>query len=165
MARVLVCVDPARSEEFARAFADQPFAVQLAVDGGTPGGGEAVAFDALRLGTLLPLLAGTSCLCWCFGMPARPAAEQRELHTTRLQSVLERIVDSPVRAFVYEAPAAAPAAEGAVDLTPSGELVRSWCERLRIRHAIVDTEPGPQVAARQVAAAALALLAGRRPGA
>ncbi len=160
MARVLVCVDPARSEEFARAFADQPFAVQVAVDGGTPGGGEAVAFDALRLGTLLPLLAETSCLCWCFGMPARPAGEQRELHTTRLQSVLERIVDSPVRAFVYEAPAA----EGAAELPPSGELVRSSCERLRIRHAIVGTEPGHQVAARQVAAAALALLAGGRPG-
>lgn len=158
MARVLVCVDRARSDEFARAFAGQPFDVRLAVDGGTPGVGETVAFDALRLGTLLPLLAETSCLCWCFGMPARPAAEQRELHTTRLQSVLERIVDSPVRAFVYEVPAVAPAAEGAVDLPPSGELVRSWCERLRIRHAVVGTDSAAQVAARQVAAAALALL-------
>src|SRR5438876_9835629 len=52
-------------------------------------GAEAVVADPDRLATILPQLEGVSTVCWLVG-------------SVRLESLLERLVDTPVRGFVYE---------------------------------------------------------------
>jgi hypothetical protein len=58
--------------------------------------------DPDRLGTLMPHLAGVGIVCWLLGRVAGPAAA--ELNGPRLETLLERLVDTPVRGFVLEAP-------------------------------------------------------------
>jgi nucleoside-diphosphate-sugar epimerase len=60
-------------------------------------GAEAVVADPDRLGTLLPHLDGVTVVAWLLGnVPVPP------LHDERLRSLLEKLVDTPVRGFVYE---------------------------------------------------------------
>jgi uncharacterized protein YbjT (DUF2867 family) len=63
-------------------------------------GVEAVVADPLRLATLMRAIDGVSAVCWLMGS-ARGGAEP--LHTTRLESLVELLVDTHVRGFVYEA--------------------------------------------------------------
>ena len=65
-------------------------------------GAEAVVADPDRLGTLLPHLEGVSVLVWLLGSVRGEAAET--LHGPRLESLLETLVDTPVRGLVYEGP-------------------------------------------------------------
>src|SRR4051794_14974613 len=62
---------------------------------------EAVVADPYRLATLMPHVANTSVMCWL--MASATGDDVEALHRTRLQTVLERLVDSPVRGMVYEA--------------------------------------------------------------
>ena len=66
-------------------------------------GAEAVLADPDRLGTLLPALAGVSALCWLMGTAEGPPEAVAALHGPRLRSMLEKVVDTPVRGAVYEA--------------------------------------------------------------
>jgi len=66
-------------------------------------GAEAVVADPGRLATLLPRIEGVSAICWLLGTASGPPEEVAALHGPRLSSLLERLVDSPVRGFVYEA--------------------------------------------------------------
>lgn len=59
--------------------------------------------DPGRLATLLPRIEGVSAICWLLGTASGPPEEVAALHGPRLSSLLERLVDSPVRGFVYEA--------------------------------------------------------------
>jgi nucleoside-diphosphate-sugar epimerase len=82
-------------------------------------GAEAVAADPDRLATLLPALTGVSVICWLMGSASSPA-----LHGPRLQSLLEQIVDTPVRGVVYEAAGSAPNTcleQGAAIVRAAGE--------------------------------------------
>jgi hypothetical protein len=67
---------------------------------------EAAGVDPDRLATLTPRLEGVGVVCWLFGDTADPA-----LHGDRLAALLEYLVDTPVRGFVYERSAAHPAGE------------------------------------------------------
>jgi threonine dehydrogenase-like Zn-dependent dehydrogenase len=60
---------------------------------------EAVVAEPDRLGTLVPALAGVSVVCWLMGT----ASGSPELHGARLQTLMEHLVDTPVRGLVYEA--------------------------------------------------------------
>ena len=60
-------------------------------------GAEAVDADPDRLGTLMAHLAGVTVLVWLLGRADNPA-----LHGDRLRSLLEKLVDTPVRGVVYE---------------------------------------------------------------
>jgi nucleoside-diphosphate-sugar epimerase len=94
-------------------------------------GAEAAAADPDRLATVMPHLAGVSVLCWLMG--SAPA----DLHGPRLRTLLERLVDTPVRGFVYEA-------AGSVDpdvLSGGAAAVREAADRWRIPAQIVDTDP------------------------
>ena len=72
-------------------------------------GAEGVAADPDRLGTLLPALDGVGVVVWALasahGQPDAVAA----LHGPRLQSLVAKLVDTPVRGFVYEAAGTVPA--------------------------------------------------------
>ena len=58
---------------------------------------EATDVDPDRLATLTPRLEGVTVLCWLFGDDDRAP-----LHGDRLAALLEYLVDTPVRGFVYE---------------------------------------------------------------
>lgn len=58
---------------------------------------EADRVDPDRLATLTPRLEGVSVVCWLFGASGGGA-----LHGDRLESLVEYLVDTPVRGLVYE---------------------------------------------------------------
>ena len=64
--------------------------------------------DPYRLATLMPHVANTSAMVWLMGSAIGDDVEA--LHRTRLQTVLERLVDTPVRGMVYEAAGTLPRA-------------------------------------------------------
>jgi nucleoside-diphosphate-sugar epimerase len=86
-------------------------------------GAEPVVADPDRLGTVMVQLAGVSVVCWLLATAADPA-----LHGPRLETLLERLVDTPVRGFVYEA-GGGEAAVGAAS------------ERWRIPAEVVEQDP------------------------
>ncbi|MDX6581265.1 MAG: hypothetical protein QOI10_449 [Solirubrobacterales bacterium] len=94
---------------------------------------EAAVADPDRIATVLDAIEGVSLIFWLFGTVATPA-----LHGPRLERLLEEIVDTPVRALVYElnAELEPDAARGAF------EALRSANERWRIPFEVVAAERG-----------------------
>ena len=91
--------------------------------------------DPDRLGTIMTQLAGVTAVCWLLG--SATGASAADLHGPRLETLLERLVDSPVRGFVYEA-------AGSVDpalLAAGAEAVRDASERWRLPAEIVEADP------------------------
>jgi len=70
---------------------------------------EAKTADPNRLATVTPLLEGVTVVCWLFG---ESGAEP--LHGDRLESLVEYLVDTPVRGLVYERSSAHPRGEQVV---------------------------------------------------
>jgi NAD(P)-dependent dehydrogenase (short-subunit alcohol dehydrogenase family) len=105
--------------------------------------------DPDRIATLMEGLYGTTIVCWLMA-----TAPPGDLHTSRLRMLCEKLVDTPVRGFVYEA--AGPAAAGV-------PVVEDARERWNIPVEIVDTAPEDCEAwTRDMAAAVERLLAPRR---
>jgi nucleoside-diphosphate-sugar epimerase len=96
---------------------------------------EGAVADPDRLGTLMPALAGVTVVCWLMGS----AEDSPDLHGARLRSLTEHLVDTPVRALVYEA-------AGIVDpalLAGGASIVREASQTWHIPVEIVDTDPAP----------------------
>jgi nucleoside-diphosphate-sugar epimerase len=96
-------------------------------------GAEAVVADPDRLGTIMVQLAGVTVVCWLMGSATGAA----DLHGPRLETLLERLVDTPVRGIVYEA-------AGTVEprlLAGGAESVRAAAERWRMPAEVVDADP------------------------
>jgi threonine dehydrogenase-like Zn-dependent dehydrogenase len=96
-------------------------------------GVEGVVADPDRLGTIMGQLAGVTVVCWLMGT----ATAAPELHGPRLETLLERLVDTPVRGIVYEA---AGTAEPGL-LAGGAESVRAASERWRMPAEVVEAEP------------------------
>ena len=96
-------------------------------------GAEAVVADPDRLGTLLRPLAGVSVVCWLMGSAVAP-----QLHGERLRTLMERLVDTPVRGFVYEGAGRA----GGTLLGEGATIVREAAETWRIPVVVLDHDPG-----------------------
>jgi len=94
---------------------------------------EGVVADPDRLGTLVPALTGVTVVCWLMGS----ATDSPELHGPRLRSLVEHLVDTPVRGLVYEAAGSAEAAM----LSQGAALVREASRTWHIPLEIVDTDP------------------------
>ena len=60
-------------------------------------GAEPYVGDPDRIGTLMGALAGVTVVCWLLGDVPEP-----DLHGGRLRMLFEKLVDTPVRAVVYE---------------------------------------------------------------
>jgi nucleoside-diphosphate-sugar epimerase len=98
-------------------------------------GAEAVAADPDRLGTIMAQLAGVSAVCWLMG--SATGAAVADLHGPRLQTLLERLVDTPVRGVVYEAAGSA----GAALLAEGADTVRAAAATWRMPVEIVAADP------------------------
>jgi hypothetical protein len=98
-------------------------------------GAEAVQADPDRLGTVMAQLAGVTVVCWL--LAGAGGENVAELHGPRLETLLERLVDTPVRGIVYEA-------AGTVDpklLRAGGAAVRAAAERWRMPAEVVEQDP------------------------
>jgi nucleoside-diphosphate-sugar epimerase len=103
MARVLIVGCGCRGRQLAQALRDEGHAVRGTsrradqLEEIETAGAEGVVADPDRLVTMMSAIEGVTVVCWLMG-----TAEPRQLHADRLESMLEHIVDTPVRGFVYE---------------------------------------------------------------
>ena len=98
-------------------------------------GAEAVVADPDRLGTLVGHLQGVAVVCWLLGDVTGAAAA--DLHGPRLRTMLERLVDTPVRGVVYEAAGRA----GSDVLADGGAAVREAAATWSIPAEVVGEDP------------------------
>jgi len=94
---------------------------------------EGVVADPDRLATLVPVLGGVTVVCWLMGS----AVASPEVHGDRLRTLMEHLVDTPVRGFVYEAAGSVDAAV----LERGAQIVREASERWRIPVEVVSADP------------------------
>ena len=98
-----------------------------------PAGIEGTVADPDRLATIVPALSGVSVVCWLLGT----AEGSPEVHGARLRTLMEHLVDTPVRGLVYEA-------AGTVDaslLDRGAQIVRVASETWHIRGEVVGADP------------------------
>ena len=94
-----------------------------------------------RPGTVLDLCGDIAVVVWLLGSAAGEADALAAIHGSRLERLLEKLVDSPVRGFAYEA-------VGSVDdrhLAEGRQIVERAGERWRIPVALLTggrDEPG-----------------------
>jgi uncharacterized protein YbjT (DUF2867 family) len=99
-------------------------------------GAEAVIADPDRLATLMPHIQDVSVVCWLLGSVDGEAA--RALHGPRLESMLVKLVDTPVRGVVYEGPA--------------GEVAARFADVFRMPVEVVDGQGAAEAVAKVLAA-------------
>ncbi len=93
--------------------------------------------DPDRPGTILEQVGDVAVVVWLMGSASGESARTEPLNGYRLESLLEKFVDTPVRGIVYEA-------EGSVDagvLAHGAELVEVAGERWRIPARILRADP------------------------
>ena len=154
MARVLIVGCGCRGQALAEALAAGGHAVRgtsRSAERVPSGAVEGVVADPFRLATLTPHLEGVTVVCWLLGTAG---ADAEALHGPRLETLLEWIVDTPVRGFVYEAAGPLPAGvyeEGA-------RLVERAAATWQIRVGLVRADPSAHEAWLAEAHAAVAAL-------
>ena len=90
-------------------------------------------------GTVLDLVGDVAVVFWLLGSAAgRARGASQAIHGPRLERLLERLVDTPVRGFVYEA-------AGSVDPErPAGGESSNAARTWRIPVAVVEPPEGPE---------------------
>jgi hypothetical protein len=83
----------------------------------------------------MPHVANTSAMVWLMGSAS--GDDVKALHRTRLETVLERLVDSPVRGMVYEAAGTLPA----VLMREGATAVRKASLTWQMPNVIVEQHP------------------------
>jgi hypothetical protein len=104
--------------------------------------------DPDRVATIVPAFAHVAIAYLLLGSVTGPEEQVRALHETRLEMLLSRLLDTTVRAVIYEA-------AGSVEpelLRGGGELVRAVCEGSRIPYLLLDADPSQHEAWAQAAA-------------
>lgn len=98
---------------------------------------EAALADPDRPGTLLDLVGDVAVVHYLLGSAVGEPETIEAIHGPRLERLMEHLVDTPVRGFVYEA-------AGSVDpalLAAGAEIVRAAARTWRIPVAVVSAEP------------------------
>jgi len=140
VARALIVGCGCRGRELGRELLDQGWAVR-----GTSRRAEGLAeIEAVGIeaalaapaqpGTLLDLVGDVAAVHWLLGSATGSEEDLATIHGPRLERFLERLVETPVRRFFYEA-------SGSVDaelLERGADLVRAAGERWRIPVEISD---------------------------
>jgi uncharacterized protein YbjT (DUF2867 family) len=116
---------------------------------------EAALADPDRVGTVLELVGDVAVVFHLLGSVTGGPDEVAAIHGPRLERLLEKVVDTPVRGVVYEAVGRL---EPALLETGAG-LVRTASRTWRIPAAIVTTEPDdPAAWSKEMVNLALGLL-------
>jgi uncharacterized protein YbjT (DUF2867 family) len=95
---------------------------------------EAALADPGRPGTLLELVGDVTAVYWLLGSAAGPPESVEAIHGARLERFLERLVETPVRRFVYEAGGSVDASILARGASAVERASRTW----RIPVEVVD---------------------------
>jgi nucleoside-diphosphate-sugar epimerase len=143
VARALIVGCGCRGRALGTRLADDGWAVR-----GTsrdPGGAEAIEAAGLesaiadpeRPATVLDLIGDVTVVHWLLGSVRAEPDVQEAIHGPRLERLLEKLVDSPVRGLVYEA---AGGVEPAL-LERGAGLVRTAAETWHIPVEIVEADP------------------------
>jgi len=114
-------------------------------------GAEAYVGDPDRIATLVPALDQVTVACVLLGSATGTPAGLAALHGTRLEMLLTKLVDTTVRAVVYES-------AGTVDpevLAGGAAMVRTRCQDSRIPYALLDADPADHRAWTLAASAAI----------
>jgi uncharacterized protein YbjT (DUF2867 family) len=98
---------------------------------------EAALADPNLPGTLLELVGDVTVVHWLLGSAVAEPATIEAIHGPRLERLLEKLVDTPVRGFVYEAAGSVAGSS----LRRGAGAVRAAGERWRIPVAFVDADP------------------------
>jgi uncharacterized protein YbjT (DUF2867 family) len=118
-------------------------------------GFEPAVADPDRAGTVLELCGDVGAVVWLLGSANGEHDAVSAIHGPRLQSLLEKLVDSPVRGFAYEA---AGSVDGGI-LDEGAAIVERAGERWRIPVTLLREQRSETGWAVRSAAAAAALLA------
>jgi uncharacterized protein YbjT (DUF2867 family) len=101
-------------------------------------GAEAIVADPDRMATLVPALDHVSVVVLLLGTAAGEPGRVAELHGSRLEMLLHKLLDTTVRGLVYEAAGTVRAEV----LAAGAALVSGACETSRIPYALITTDPG-----------------------
>jgi hypothetical protein len=99
---------------------------------------EAVVADPDRAASILDHVGDVTLVFWLLGSALGDPGVLAAVHGPRLERLMEKLVDTPVRGFVYEA-------AGRVQrqhLERGAEIVRDAAERWRIPVEVVTQDPG-----------------------
>jgi uncharacterized protein YbjT (DUF2867 family) len=100
-------------------------------------GVDPVLADPDRPGTLLDLVGDVTVVHYLLGSAVGAPELLEAIHGSRLERLMEKLVDTPVRGFVYEAAGSVNAAL----LASGAEIVRSAGMTWRIPYEIVRADP------------------------
>jgi uncharacterized protein YbjT (DUF2867 family) len=116
---------------------------------------EAALADPDRPGTLLDLVGDVTVVYWLLGSAQAEPEVIAAIHGPRLERTIEKLIDTPVRGFVYEA-------AGRVQrhhLERGEAIIRAAAETWRLPVEVVDADPAqPQEWADEMVAATLRLV-------
>ncbi|HEY5977394.1 MAG TPA: hypothetical protein VIT85_06010 [Solirubrobacterales bacterium] len=111
---------------------------------------EAALADPAMPGTVLDLVGDVAVVHWLLGSAAGAEAEVAAIHGPKLERLLERFVDTPVRGFAYEAVGSADPQH----LSAGRGVVESAAATWRIPVEFLEAGPGDPEAWLQSAVAA-----------
>jgi nucleoside-diphosphate-sugar epimerase len=100
------------------------------------GGLEPAVADPDRPGTVLELCGDVAVVVWLLGSARGEPAALSAIHSSRLERLLEKLVDTPMRGFVYEGVGSAPEP----DLADGRSIVESAARTWRIPVAFLEGE-------------------------
>jgi nucleoside-diphosphate-sugar epimerase len=143
LARALIVGCGCRGRDLARRLIDDGWAVRgtsRSQQGLAPiaaAGVEPALADPDSPGTVHDLVGDVAVVHWLLGSAAGEPEPITSIHGPRLERLLEKLVDTPVRGFVYEAAGIVPAEQ----LENGRRLVEAAGRRWRIPFAIVGADP------------------------
>ena len=112
--------------------------------------------DPDRVATIVPALQQVSVACALLGSAAGEPDRIAELHGSRLEMLLAKMIDTTIRGVVYEATGTV-----APDVLERGAaLVRAACKRSRIPYALIEADQADQRAWLRAAGAAVGQVVG-----
>jgi uncharacterized protein YbjT (DUF2867 family) len=148
LARVLLVGGGCRARALAGALVEDGHAVRATTrdpartDAIRAAGAEPYVADPDRIATLMGALTGVTVLAWLMGTATGDPEQVFALHDTRLRMLWEKLVDTPVRAVVYEAAGTVPEAA----LIRGEAVARVAHETWRIPLAYVREDPADRTA-------------------